>query len=239
MENRFIKILNSTLVALAFVALLVTGAALLFITLDARQAFFAQTSDQPISVTYQPVNIVSAQASGSLQGSTTPQTNDPTAAAAKKYCEALDTLYRFVSKDQFALNDKSKCETAILEQARSEFGDRAENFLSDEADYIRAVLNDDQSRARFNIPDGADLSSETDKYVDEVTTKFGQEFHAAVARDDERKATELAASIRAKTAEIALGGLAIGAFFSFLIIAFLLVAVRLERHVGVISSKVH
>ena len=144
-----------------------------------------------------------------------------------------------MSKGQLTLADKKKCATGALDIAKSNFGDRAENYLVEQTSYIRAVLADGQSRARFNIAEGDDVSTETGKFLSDVTSTFDREFRAAVARDDERKAAELSAATQAKAAEMALGSMAIGAFFSFLIIAFLLVAVRLERHVGAIAAKVH
>jgi hypothetical protein len=237
MERFFIRILNVALVVAAFVSLVVVCGAVGILSLYASKAFFSDTSNRHVSIQYQPSNVVSAQAVGSL-GAGSPSTSETNSltAAAQATCNASDELFKFISNNQYGA-DYTKCVTMHIDVASVRYGDRAENFLTERTAYIKSLLLDPQALAMFNIPAGSDVKASTAKYIDDFETSFEQKFLAAVASDDARKARESAASMDAKATALVLASVSATAFIAFLIIAFLLVAVRVEKHLGNIETK--
>jgi len=235
-ERLFVRILNSTLLVCAVISLLVVLGALVFLGLAVNRAVFAQTESTHIAVPYQPANVISGQG-GANPGAATPDPNAELLKAARASCDATNALGEFISNKQLSLSNADKCPQTESSGAQSAFGDRAENYLTERAAYIRALLADPQARAMFNIPAGGDVAAMTQKYVDDLDTNFAERFHNLAAADDARKAREIGAAIDARTAALGLGAIAGAAFFAFLVIAFLIVAVRLEKHLGHIAEK--
>ena len=239
MEALFVKILNSTLLFFAFSCLLLAGGAVLILGFNVGTAFFANTSTENVSVEYQPANVVSAEGSGSLEATPSRHSEDSELLkAARESCNATNALIEFISKNQLGLANSDKCISDELNSIALQYSDRSQNYFTERVRYMKAVLADSQARAVFNIAPGADVNDETNKYVNDINSRFDDKFRAAATVDDARKAREFGASMQAKAATIVLASAAATAFFAFLIIAFLLVAVRLEKHVGSIEAKI-
>jgi hypothetical protein len=239
MEYLFVRLLNATLLTCAFLSLLVVVGAVGFLGLNIRQATFPDASNRDITVPYHPSNVVSARsADTSRPAPSNANADSDSLAAARASCNATNDLYVFVSSGKFNLANSEKCPSAMLDAATSEYGDRALNYLSARAAYIKALLADDQARAIFTVPPNADISAFTDKALSDVDATFSQQFHTAAATDDARKLRELALAAESKNIVFLCAGVAASAFISFLIVAFLLVAVRVEKHLGNIAAKI-
>jgi len=164
MEKLFVRILNVTLLSCALVSLLVVTGAVVFLVIGLRPAFFFDASSHPIKITYQPASIVSAEGEGS--SGATAQGTAPTSelsAAAQASCNATDQLYKFVSNNQYGLADLDKCPDAQIDSVTSIWGDRTENYFTERAAYIKALLADDQARAMFDMPKDANVSTMSDR----------------------------------------------------------------------------
>jgi hypothetical protein len=238
MENLFVRLLNATLLIAAFLSLLVVVGALIFIGLNIKQSVFPDISNREITVPYQPANIASAHGVQlSPAAPTNANTDSDSLAAAQASCNATNALFTFVSNGKFGLANSAKCPRTILDGATAQFGDRAQNFLSARAIYIKALLADDQARAIFTAPPDADISAFTDKSLSDVDAAFSEQFRNLAAADDARKLRELTSTAESKSLALVCAGIAASAFISFLIVAFLLVAVRVEKHLGNIAEK--
>lgn len=231
MEATFVKILNRSLVILGFCTLLLSVLAAVFAGVMLLPSLFGPQETQPIVVTYRPLSEVSGKASsGSANSSNTPASSASKEAIAS--CEARDTFVKRVTKNDLHI-DVNKCAEGQDEHAREVFVVRAENYLDQKSKYYVALASDPQTTSKYQ-------SSEVDEvngYLEAIDKEFDDSFSALAHRDDERVTDANAKSIlRSSTGHI-LMGVAAASFVAFLVIAFLLVAIRIEKHLLGVEAK--
>jgi hypothetical protein len=232
-EKLFVRILNVSLLVAAFICLAVTvvTAAVALISLSA--AYSQRTSSSKIEVTYRPISVVSASAtvprasSGGNQGGE----RSGLRAAIDTYCNTLALLDSKLSENKLV---HSSCVGDMQSVAQPE-GDRTENYFEQKTSYLKAALTDPQLATKYPPTSDSTLLGSNE---DQIVKPFEEEFAAKAGKDDQDKA---AAEVNAGAQRLSFyyeATIAAGAFLMFVLIAFLIVATRIERHLESIQAKV-
>lgn len=240
MENVFVKILNSTLLVFALICLVVAGLAFAFVLGFAPRAFLADTSDRPVTVAYHsaaPSASASKDESTAGADSGTASEDPKLAAAAKDSCDASNALYEFMSDKRYSLADRESCPKSEAEQAKANYDSRAVNYLEQRVAYIKAAIAEGRPHDRFPLPEDDSAGDKAGQYFNDIDAKFQEAFNKAAQQDEARKARAGTAAMEGKAVEIAFGTISAMAFFTFLVTGFLLMAARIERHVGMIAER--
>lgn len=237
METVFVKILNSALLVFALLCLVITGLAFAFVLAMAPSAFFSDTADRPVTVVYHSAAAASSEQKDEGAAPAADNEDPKIAAAAKASCDASNALYEFMTDKRYSLADRDNCPKTEAEQTKQNYGDRALNYLEQRVSYIKAVIAEGRPHQRFPMPDDDSAGDKSGQYFNDIDGKFQAEFAAAAARDEARKARAQASSLEGRAAEVAFGTVSAMAFFTFLVTGFLLMAARIERHVGAIADK--
>lgn len=228
MERLFVRILNTSLIVLGFLTLAGSILVLAFLAFAAMPILSADTKSRDVHVLYESLN----QLSGSITSHTN---NDQTAsfsqasALVSRVCAARAQLAKALSNGQLDL-DLSKCGGSLSDAGP---GSRQANHLSEEASYLEAATKDPQLTSKYApTSDQSAVASE----IEEIESAFEHKFNDAAQTDDERKGNEQTKVMLAKTSSLALLATAVSLFMTFLIIAFLIVAIRIEKHLSAISD---
>lgn len=228
MENLFVRILNVTLLAAGFLALCAAIISALVAVVSYSGAWTANTSPQSVEVAYQPISVVGGSASLPT-GSAMITPLDP---VADSFCRTRNSLYSHLSSGKFRAADD--CKARIIAVAQQFAGERAKNFLEQFTTYLQKAASDAQLSTKYPPTD----SSETlDSYEQQIEQPFRDKFSTAATTDDQRRVGEEAKMASASARAWFAGTAAVSTFMSFLIIAFLIVAIRIEKHIGKIQLK--
>ncbi len=229
MERLFVRILNLSLVILGFVTLAGTVVILILLALTAAPLMSANTQAHQLHVAYVPLS----QVSGS-----TPSSNDLLSSPASsefptyltRICAAREALVRILSKGQLHV-DQQNCRAEV---AAEYSGDRQQNYFTQETRYLEAAAKDPQLTIKY--PPSADKLTIL-REVSKIQEAFTKKFDAQAQADDARLQNENARIMLGKAYATTLVTAALATFLAFLIIAFLIVAIRIEKHIGTISNK--
>jgi hypothetical protein len=234
MEKLFVGILNITLLVVGFIALLVAAGATAFAIFALAPSLFANTSSSNVSIHYAPVSEVSGTVSsapggdGSLSTTASPDIDK----GAADVCKARSDFVDRVSNSQLSL-DSGQCKTAVANDAESTWDSRALNFLRQSASYWHALLSDPQLQTKYSEQG----KSSIDGYLDKIDAEIADKFAKEVSKDEKRKEAAEATVLAGRGAALVLAGVAASAFMSFLFIAFLIVATRIEKHLAGLERK--
>jgi len=231
MEVFFVRILNRTLVILGVIALASSIIAVLTAAIMFGPSLMGTSSPKQVTVTYTPLNEVSATISS--PSATTSSSASTASAEATAVCNAKSKLVMLVTKNQLSIPDIPKCAEGWDERASDSYPARATNYLHQLAEYYGAIANDRQAATKYSGSEPDELSN----HLADIDKEFNAKFSAIASKDDDRLESDAEKSIARSFIGYAALYSAGAAFFSFLVIAFLLVATRIEKHLSNIETK--
>lgn len=237
-EKLFIRILNRSL--LVGCVLLLAGA--LLVGLLAGINFLASinpTVDRSdILIAYIPLPPVlpSAESSatdGNSTGRTSPE-DLKLMRMATPGCQALGKFASIITNQRldFRGSGLTVCERAQLQTAKS-FGDKAVDYLSVFSGYMEQLARDPHVATNYRSL----TDDEAKAAVDVAVNDFASKFKAAIEAQNSRNLEAQAAAISHRIWSVTLLGVAGAAFLAFLFIAFLIVFLRIEKHLEIMSAQ--
>lgn len=229
MEKLFVRILNVALLIAGFVALLGTVGALALLCLNGYPALFSETGNRQLAVHYRPLSTVSAVTT--VEGAAVTQSGDQNLKrAAEQACNAENRMALLLSNNAL-MRTVSSCVSNYLNGV---VFDREVNQLEQLAGYMDAAHVDPQIKSKY--PPTGDKET-LGKYLAELEASFNTEFAKAADADDARKAKAATEAAEARAVAAIWGATAVSMFISFLFVAFLIVAIRIEKHLGNMEQK--
>jgi hypothetical protein len=236
MEKLFIKILNRTL--LVGCVLLLASAVLMAITAAAN---YLEGSTPPVDhsdvmVTYSllpPLPPAAAAAANSSTGQVAPE-DLQLMEQATRGCQAIGRIAKTISANKLDLQGAglTTCERDQLNQAK-EFGDRPGNYLTVFSSYFDSMANDPHVATNYqNLSD-----DQTRAFVDDLAKDFASKFRAEIEAQNSKNAAAQVDATAHRIMSMTYLGIAGSAFLAFLFIAFLIVFLRIEKHLEVMSEQ--
>lgn len=238
MEKLFISILNRTLL-LGCVFLL---ACAVVIALLAGITFL--NSKNPaidkgyVSVAYMPLTPLTPNEAA--PGTSEDLTDRPTQedlklrALATPSCQSLGHISAAISNKRLDMHAAglTACEKAQAIVA-TQFGAKAENYLNESATYFTQLAGDPHLATRYPDSGGDEQTRQT---IDEMVRDFGDKFQAQVNVQDTKNQAAAADALTQRLASMTYLTVAGAAFLGFLSIAFLIVFLRIEKHLEKMSE---
>jgi hypothetical protein len=237
-EKLFIRILNRSL--LVGCILLLAGA--LLVGVLAGINFIASMNPavdhNEIVITYIPLppvlpNTTSAAEEGNSAGRIS-QEDVKLMRMATPGCQALGKFASIITNQRldFRGGGLTVCERAQLQMAKS-FGDKAMNYLSVFSAYMDQLARDPHVAANY----GSVSDDDAKAAVDVAVNDFASKFKAAIGSQNTKNLDAQADAIAHRIRSFTLLGVAGAAFLSFLFIAFLIVFLRIEKHLELMSGQ--
>ena len=230
MERIFVRILSVTLLVVGSLALAGTCVAVTLLLTNGIPAITADTAKRDVQVQYQPLSTVSATAV-SQSGEATGQSSSSLRQAAQAACLAKQKLVKTLSAGQLEIT-VSECIDGLMTSSSDD--ERALNMTLQIRKYLDAARSDPQISSEY--PPSKDVQM-VNGYLQTILSKFDKRFKEAVARDDSRQSHAQARAVLAKASIALWGGAALSMFLVFLFIAFLIVAIRVEKHIDEIRAS--
>jgi len=237
-EKLFIRILNRSLL----VGCVLLLASALLIAFLAAIHFFASSNPivdhSDIVVTYVPLPPVVPNATDAAAGGNSTDrisTEDmELMQIATPGCEALSKFAYIITDKRldFHGNGLTVCESAQLQMAKG-FGDKAVNYLDDFSSYAEQLASDPHVATNYRGLTDDQAKAAVDAAIGDFAAKFRTAIEAQSAKNQNAQSDAIAHRIRS----MALLGAAGAAFLTFLFIAFLIVFLRIEKHLEVISTR--
>jgi hypothetical protein len=236
MEKLFIKILNRTL--LVGCVLLLAGAILMAITAGSNylEGVTPAADHSDVSVSYVPLPPVPQAASApadTAAGQVSPADLNLMKQATPG-CEAIGRIALAVSASKLDLHGAglTTCEKAQMNAAK-EFGGRAPNYMSSFTGYFDSMANDAHVATNYqNLPD-----DQVRAFVDNIISDFATKFRAEIAAQNSRNMDAQVSASAHRVIAVTYLGIAGTAFLAFLFIAFLIVFLRIEKHLETMSAR--
>jgi hypothetical protein len=238
MEKLFIRILNRSLL----VGCLVLLAATLCTALLAGINFLASSNptidhgDIVVSYTLLPPVLPNAggnSAGGNANSRISPE-NMKLMQVATPGCEALGKFAATITDKRldFRGSGLTVCESAQLETAKT-FGDKALNYLMGFSSYTQQLANDPHVATNYGSLSDDQAKAAVDAVVSDFAAKFRAAIDAQNSKNLDAQASAIAHRIQSMT-ELAAAG---AAFLAFLFVAFLIVFLRIEKHLDTMSHQ--
>ena len=236
MEKLFIQILNRTLlvgcvVLLAGAILVAIGAGVTFLKgLNPR----ADHSD--VMVAYAPLPPLPPATADPAESSSSQLSPEDLSLMnlATRGCEAIGHMAKAISVNKLDLHGAglTTCEKDQVNAAK-EFGDKAQNYLSVFSSYFDSMVNDAHVTTNYqNLSD-----DQTRALVDEVAKNFALKYKNEIDAQNARNAAAQFDAAADRLMSATLLGIAGAAFLAFLFIAFLIVFLRIEKHLDIMSAQ--
>src|SRR5579863_885998 len=235
MEKLFIQILNRAL--LVGCLMLLATAVLMAITAGAN--FIEGGTPRPdhsdVLVTHAVLPPLPPEASPSPNTSSDQMSpaDLKLMALATRGCQAIGRIARTVSVNKLDLLGAglTTCEKDQVDQAKG-FGDRAENYLAVFSNYFDSMANDPHVATNYqNLSD-----DQTKALVDDISKDYASKFQAEIEAQNMRNAAAEVDAANHRVMSATYLGIAGGAFLAFLFIAFLIVFLRIEKHLNIMSA---
>jgi hypothetical protein len=239
MEKLFISILNRTLllgclllIAIAVILAIISG-------IDFLNAGKPAIDKGYVNVAYLPLTPLTP--GEAAPGITENLSSQPTQEDIKlreqatPSCQALGRIAATISNKRLDYHGEglTNCEKAQVETAK-EFGSKAANYLIEAGNYFGDLANDPHLAIRF--PDtGRD--DQTRQTLDELSKDFESKFRAQVGAQNAKNESAVVEAAAQRLAGMTLLTVAGGAFLGFLYIAFLIVFLRIEKHLEKMSDN--
>lgn len=150
-------------------------------------------------------------------------------------CQALGHISATISNKRLDMHGAglTACEKAQAAIAK-QFGAHAENYLNESATYFTQLGSDPHLATRY--PDtGGD--EQTRQIMDELVRDFGEKFQAQVNLQGTKNESAAADALAQRLASVTYLIVAGAAFLGFLYIAFLIVFLRIEKHLEKMSES--
>lgn len=238
LEKLFIRILNRTLLVACVVLLIGTIITAVWAGITFFDANNPAIDRGYLAVAYvplPPLEPTAAKTSSAQDSSAQLSPEDiKLMSQATPGCQALGHFASAITNGRLQIIGSSltTCEKAQLTAAKA-FDDRAANYLSEFATYFSQLSKDAHLSTRYqNLSDG-DASVVVEREADAFTAKFRGMIEA---QNSKNQAALADASVRRLTALSSLGA-AGAAFFAFLLIAFQIVFLRIEKHLEKMSDS--
>lgn len=238
MEKLFIRILNRSLLA---GCILLLGSAVLvallavFNFLESRNP---NIDNSELVVTYVPLPPVlpsapTSNAEDNLTGRFS-QEDVKLMRIATPGCLALGKFASTITDKRldFHGGGLTICERAQLETAKS-FGDKAVNYLTQFSNYTQQLSNDPHVATNY----GSLSDDQAKTAVDGIVGDFAAKFRAAIEAQNSKNSDARADAATHRILSVTLLAAAGTAFVTFLFIAFLIVFLRIEKHLEIMSAQ--
>jgi hypothetical protein len=236
MEKLFIRILNRTL--LVGCVLLLTGAVLMAITAGTN---YIEGSDPPadhsdIIVTYTLLPPLPTAATATADSSTdqVPPEDLALMNQATAGCEAIGHIAKAISANKLEFHGAglTTCEKDQVGTAKK-FGARAQNYLSASSSYFSAMTSDPHVATNYqNLSD-----DQTKIVIDNLTEDFASKFQAEIDAQNTKNASAQVNAAAHRVMSMTYISIAGSAFLAFLFIAFLIVFLRIEKHLEFMTVR--
>jgi len=238
MEKLFISILNRTLL---FGCVLLLACAVIVAILAGSTFLNSQSPGIDkgfVSVAYVPLTPLTpneaAPGTSEVLADRPTQEDLKLRELATPSCQALGHISATISNRRLDMHGAglTACEKAQAIIA-TQFGGRAENYLTESATYLTQLASDPHLATRY--PDtGSD--EQTRQTMDEMVRDFGEKFQAQVNAQDTKNEAAAANALTQRLASMTYLTVAGAAFLGFLYIAFLIVFLRIEKHLEKMSE---
>ena len=238
MEKLFIAILNRSLLSGCLLLLGVTVIVALLAIVNFVGAKNPGIDHGYVNVAYVPLTPLSATEAAPGTGedlSNRPSPDDiRLREQATPGCQALGRVAAAISNKRLDMRGEGliACEKSQATTAK-EFGDKAGNYLSELAGYFGQLTNDPHLAARYPDTGGDDQTRLT---LDELARDFESKFQAQVSAQDSKNEAALADAAAQRLAATTYLIAAAAAFLGFLYLAFLIVFLRIEKHIDKMSA---
>ncbi len=236
MEKLFIRILNRTL--LVGCVLLLAGAILMAITAgtDYIEGSNPSVDHSDIVVAYVPLPPLPTSPAAPADSSTgqVPPADLALMNQATAGCEAIGRIAKTISLNKLEFHGAglTTCEKDQVNTAK-EFGARAQNYLSVSSSYFATMANDPHVATNYqNLDD-----DQTKTVVDQLVRDFASKFRAEIDAQNTSNANAQVDASAHRIMSMTYLGIAGSAFLSFLFIAFLIVFLRIEKHLEFMTGR--
>ena len=238
MEKLFISILNRTLllgclILLAVAVIVAIGAGINFLN-----AGNPSINKGDVNIAYVPLAPLTP--GEAAPGTAEDMSNRPTQEDIKlreqatPSCQALGRIAATISSKRLDYHGEglTNCEKAEVEVAKG-FGEKATNFLIEAGSYFNDLANDPHLAVRF--PDtGRD--DQTRLILDDMSKDFESKFQEQVGAQNAKNEAAIVEASSRRLVGMTLLTVAGAAFLGFLYIAFLIVFLRIEKHLEKMSG---
>ena len=238
MEKLFISILNRTL--LLGCVLLLAGAVIfgLVAAVNFLNSKNPEIDKGYVSVAYVPLTPLTPNEAA--PGTREALSDHPTPeelrlrAEATQSCQALGRISATISNKRLDIKGAglTACEKTRA-AAAEEFGAKADNYLSASASYFNELAGDPHLATRYPDTGSDEQARQT---IDEMVGDFTDKFREQVNAQDTRNEAAAAGASAERLASGAYLTVAGAAFLGFLYIAFLIVVLRIEKHLERMSE---
>ena len=238
MEKLFISILNRTLLLGCLLLLAIAVIVAIIAGVNFLNAKNPATDKGFVAVAYVPLTPLTP--SEAVPGTTEDLANRPSPddiklrEQATQSCQALGHIAATISNRRLDIHGEglTSCEKAQAETAK-EFGAKAGNYLIEAAGYFNQLANDPHLATRY--PDtGSD--DQTKQILNEMGKDFELKFQAQVSAQDAKNEAAIVEATAQRLAAMTFLTVAGAAFLGFLYIAFLIVFLRIEKHLEKMSD---
>ena len=237
MEKLFIAILNRSLLSGCMLLLAAAAIAALLAGVNYLNAKNPAVDNGYINVAYVPLTPLTASeaAPGTPEDLSRPSPEDiRLREQATPSCQALGRVAAAISNKRLDLHGDGliACEKVQAATAKG-FGDKAGNYLTEAAGYFGQLANDPHLAARY--PDTSN-DDQTRLTLDQLARDFEAKFQAQVGAQETKNQAALAEAAGQRLAATTYLMAAGAAFLGFLYIAFLMVFLRIEKHLDKMSA---
>lgn len=156
-------------------------------------------------------------------------------AQATPGCQALGRVATTITNKRLDIRGSglTACEKTLAETAK-EFDAKAANYLSEAAGYFNQLANDPHLATRYPDAGGDDQARQI---LEGLSRDFESKFQAQVNAQDAKNTAAIAEASEERLAGMTFLTVAGIAFLGFLCIAFLIVFLRIEKHLEKVSEN--
>jgi hypothetical protein len=239
MEKLFISILNRTLLFGCLLLIAIAGIVAISAGLNFLGAGKPAMDRSDVNVAYVPLTPLTP--GEAAPGTTANLANRPTLEDLKlreqatRSCQALGRIAETISNKRLDYHGDglSNCEKAEAVSAK-QFGQKAANYLIEAGNYFGDLANDPHLAIRF--PDSG-RDEQVRQTLDEMSKDFESKFQAQLSAQNAKNEAAIVEAAGKRLAGMTLLTVAGAAFLGFLYIAFLIVFLRIEKHLEKMSDK--
>lgn len=234
MENAFIGILNRSLLTLCFVFLVGAAGLAALAIYNYSKSFDPIPPPQLVTVpivTFSEASRIRAANANATNAESALNSGDPLGASATDLCNSKNHFLSVITNNHLSIANPSGCQNAYEVAARS-YGGRAWNYLVELKRHYDAQAADSKAPGLLSSA----TSDQMDRALGGLEGRFNQNFTRAVNASEAATAARYAEAASHKAIGLWLIGAAGSGFFAFLVVAFLMVFLRIEKHLEKISE---
>lgn len=233
MENLFVRILEKTLLILGLIFLVCTIGAAIYAGAGLYPSLIpTPDTSQRVEVQYQPLATRGASHDKAASQAVAAPTSNAPLQGASAVCAAEDRFIGALTNGGMRIDNFEQCGQQKVENANDAAPDREVDYLTAERSWFDSLTAD--PALKKTIPHKN--ADEVQKAIESEESRFAKAFSDRVSSDNQRSEDLAMRQEFGKLAAVAAGITAASCFALFLVIAFLIVAVRVERHLRAMAA---